>query len=157
MFFPARSSTPLLNLSIISFFPYLLYSWNPGEEESVPLPFLNQTKKQEVALLPLLARSCRKMRKEKPPLDPQESKRTWSALSIRLPLSAPYFLLCSWSYTGIWMKIPPPVPNSCCSPEGCDSPSLFKNCIPQLVIQLLRALVPGLNTVEPRMKLSSLW
>lgn len=152
-----------------------LGSWG---QEGFPLPFLDKTRKQEVVSLPLLARSCRKRRKEKPLLHPQESWGIWTELSIRQLLSAPYFLLCSWAYTGIWMRreryhflyqmaalsqkanrwisawieLPTKRGFNLC-PIGekfdCDSPSLFRNCIPQLVTQSLRALVPGLNTASP--------
>jgi len=57
---------------MISFLPYLLHNWGPGGQEGLPLPFLDKTRKQEVVSLPLLARSYRKRRKEKPLLDPQE-------------------------------------------------------------------------------------
>lgn len=113
--------------------------------------------------LPLVARSCRKRRKEKS-LHPQESWGTWTVLCTRESSSAPYFLLCSWAYTGIWMtreryyflcqtaallqkantqisawsELPDkrgfnPFPMG--EKFHCDSPSCFRNGIIQLVIK----------------------
>lgn len=178
MFSSACSATPLLVLPVISFLPYLLCNWGPGRQEGLPLPFLDKTRKQEVVSLPLLARSWRKERKEKPLLHPKESWGIWAALSIRQPLSAPCFLLGSSAHTGSWMKretrpflchmaalsqkaqrwisawteLPTKKGFNLC-PTGekfdCDSTSLFRNCIPQLVTQSPRALVPGLNPASP--------